>query len=412
MADKETKTKKPILKWSARQKRQAVAGAVVAVVLGGAMMANFLPSSSDAGVLNFEAQFGTVSDFYNNFDYGYSGVNPVTAGSAYTRHGDHNLACQAPTTLRDVNLTGSPTLNFAEVFWWCAPSGEAGSGHLMTNNDTTGYNIAWFSPKPTFTAVSKVCWDLNETLMSSRQWTQVLFVGAADAIRFPSGTVTYPGFPPGGHARGTGGFDLGYTSPDHRDPNGATTRIHPEGGTLAGLKTGRGDVAWFQDQDTWTLRHDGPGNTFHAGADKATRFKQCIENVAPNTVRSTMDTPTGQRVRDMPGQIPQAPVRVVFEDDTYDAPKGDSYNANQTTWHWDNIQVFTEGGTPPTTTTASTTTTIATTTTAATTTTTAPTTTTTAPSTTTTVPACPPTFNAGELAWCQLVNGRLDALEG
>ena len=41
----------------------------------------------------------------------------------------------------------------------------------------------------------------------------------------------------------------------------------------------------------------------------------------------------------MPGQIPQHPVRVVFQDDNYDPPKDDDYNPNVLTWHWDNIHI-------------------------------------------------------------------------
>ena len=162
------------------------------------------------------------------------------------------------------------SLDFSQLFWHCAPGGDPAKGHLMTAVDTIGYNIAWFSPKPTFTAVSKVCWDINETQESSRKWTQVLFVGAADAVRYPAGTVTYPGG--GGHARGTGGFDLGYTSPDFRDFDGPNTRIHPQGGTLAGLKIGQNTPSWFQNQDTFTTRFEGPGNMLQGITDKAARY--------------------------------------------------------------------------------------------------------------------------------------------
>ena len=144
----------------------------------------------------------------------------------------------------------------------------------MTAVDTLGYNIAWFSPKPTFTAVSKVCWDINETELSSRKWTQVMFVAEADAVRYPAGTVTFG--PDCGHARGTGGFDLGYTSPDFRDFNGPTTRIHPAGGTLAGVKIVQDAPSWFQNQDTFTTRFEGPGNMLNGITDKAARYQHCL----------------------------------------------------------------------------------------------------------------------------------------
>ena len=51
---------------------------------------------------------------------------------------------------------------------------------------------------------------------------------------------------------------------------------------------------------------------------------------------------------DLPGQIPQQPVKVVFQDDNYDPVKDDRYDPNTLTWHWDNVQVFAEQvGEPP-----------------------------------------------------------------
>ena len=85
--------------------------------------------------------------------------------------------------------------DFDQLFWHCAPGNDPAKGHLMTGLDTLGYNIAWFSPKPSFSKVTEVCWDINETGMSHRKWTQVLFVDArpgADATRYPAGTVLDP----------------------------------------------------------------------------------------------------------------------------------------------------------------------------------------------------------------------------
>jgi len=407
-----------------KQKTLGVAALAAAVVTGAVAMAINLPVSSDAASLEFEAQFGTSADFYNRFDYGYSGPNPwewPASERIINFHGDHSTACGGPTTDRNVAFTGNtPNLGFAELFWWCAPSGEPGTGHVMTGVDTVSYNYAWFSPKPAFAGITKVCWDANATLISSRKWLEIMFVGAADAVRYPAGVDTGSS-----KARGTGGFDLGYTNPNSRSFNGPTTGIHPQGGTLAGFEySSNGTVSWFQNQDTWMTL--AAGGTFNAGADKASRFKNCLENQANNTITYTQVTPSGTRNVTLQGQIPQDARRVVFQDNNYNPPKGDNYNANVVTWHWDNIQVFTSAVPPtPTTTVAPTTTQATTTTTAATTTlptTTAPTTTTTTtlpttttttlpPTTTTTVPPCPTSFNAAELAWCQLVNARLDALE-
>jgi hypothetical protein len=246
------------------------------------------------------------------------------------------MACEGPTTTRDVTLSGTAQkFDFSHVFWWCAPKGPA-SGHIMTGVDTTGYNIAWFSPKPLFSNVSQVCWDINETVMSRRKWTQVLFVSEADATRYPAGGPTSNG----GVARGSGGFDLGFTNPDFRDLKGTTDGVLPQG-PIAGFRDLDGSANWFQDAEWLTefLGPDAPDR--EQTTDKAARYKHCLANGPNNTVILTKDTPTtGTVERVMTGQIPQGTVRVVFQDDEYDGMKDDRYDPNVLTWHWDNIQVF------------------------------------------------------------------------
>ena len=182
-------------------------------------------SSSSADTLTFSATFDNAFDFAAQFDHGYSGLASWNFSDGIpTFQGDHSAAdpCGGATTSRTITLSGSgTTANVEQPFYWCAPT--TGGGHLMTAIDTVGYNIAWFSPKPSFTGITKVCWDINETELSHRKWTQVVFVDAADAVKYPAGTATWPfGV---GYARGSGGFDLGYVSPEFADPNGPTTRI-------------------------------------------------------------------------------------------------------------------------------------------------------------------------------------------
>ena len=57
----------------------------------------------------------------------------------------------------------------------------------------------------------------------------------------------------------------------------------------------------------------------------------------------TQESSQGTRTFDLPGQIPQDAVRVVFQDDNYDPVKDERYDENVLTWHWDNIEVFAEG---------------------------------------------------------------------
>ncbi len=188
-------------------------------------------------------------------------------------------------------------LDFSQLFWHCAPGGDPAKGHLMTGVDTFGYNIAWFSPKPYFTGVSKVCWDINETRCRRRKWT-------AGAVRQPgrrgplSGRDGDSGW--ASTARGTGGFDLGYTSPDFRDPNGPTTASHPQGGTLAGFEDhGGGACRWFQNQDNWTTTVAGRARSNIASgiATRRPGSSICLENQPDNMVRVTQATPRRERGR-------------------------------------------------------------------------------------------------------------------
>jgi len=282
----------------------------------------------------FRAAFDTPADFYDRFDYGFSGINPLhTPGTNGIQgfHGDHDDACEGPDTDRTVHYHEGNVQ--PEPFWWCAPAGPA-SGHVMTGVDTLGYNTAWFSPKGYYTSITSVCWDINRTAMSGRKWTQVLFVSPEDATRYPSD-------------KGSGGFDLGYTSPEFRQ-NAPNNGIFPQGGTMAGLKDMKGTYNWFQNQDTFAAQPSGdtffgwPG-TAHT-SDKATRYTKCLVNRPDNkvTVIEPGSGGVGARITEIPGQIPQGPVRVVFEDDNYDPAKDSRFDANALTWHWDNITIQTQ----------------------------------------------------------------------
>ena len=294
--------------------------------------------------LPFEAKFETANDFYGRFDFGYSGIGPLGPGGGISHfHGDHDVSCGGPTTHRDVAFGGTQSaIDFSQLFWYCAPGGDATKGHLMTGLTTTGYNHLWFAPKPEFTGISKVCWDINETIEGGK-WTEVQFVDHADATRYPVGTVTAGG---NSVARGTGGFDLGYTDPEFRDTTGPSNGLLPASGNLAGLKIGIGSIFdWWQGQDTVMATGVGwPGLLPDQGGagpvtDKAARYTTCIENAPGNQIQITNNRPDGPRIYLVPGQIPQDARRVVFHDAEYDGPKRGAYNPNSLTWHWDNIQV-------------------------------------------------------------------------
>ncbi len=336
----------------------ALAALLTVVILGGC-----LPSRQ-----TFVATFASSSDL-NRFDFGFSGQSPLTftdpGNLGITDYmGDHNQMCSGPDQQRAIHVGGSKaSLDFSQMFWWCAPGGSPSAGHLMTGVNTVGYNIAWFSPKPVFNDVTGACWDINETNMSRRKWTQVLFVDDADAHRYPvtpdeTKAPLAPNLAPM-PARGTGGFDLGFVSPEFSDSNGATTNIISGGidgqhQTLRGFKESYGMTPfWFQDGEFTTPSFGGAGGRVELGGlDKATRYTHCIWNDTINgqdVVHLAEMTPDGRQDFDMPGHIPTGKIRVVFEDDNYNPPKDEppenpdgTYSADRLTWHWDNVKVFTD----------------------------------------------------------------------
>ena len=445
--------------------------ALAATLVAGAVpVLNGSPSAS-ADSLTFEAKFETAGDFYNRFDYALSGQSPAGrddpnvagAGGVFPAHGDHNMNCGDPTTSRDVSIHGEqwdngnhfPNITFDELFWFCAPGNDPAKGHMMTGFTTQGYNHLWFSPKQEFTNITKVCWDQNMNTIGGK-WLEVQFVDHADATRYPTGSHPADSVV----ARGTGGFDLGYTEPGFRpeEPGiGPNNGLMPRSGNLAGLHVGVGGTIfdWWQNQnDVLAAQVGWPGMLPAQGGnpsyeqspalqDKAARYQHCIENLPNNQIKISFVTPEfptrgwvqgGTQTYIVPGQIPQDSRRVVFHDAEYDGPKRGDYNSQNITWHWDNIQVFTTNGAPtstttvaPSTTASTTTTTVAPSTTTttvvpSTTTTTPSTTTTVAPSTTTTVPAsttttlvrplsCNAFSSSNQRAWCNQVNSRLAAIE-
>src|SRR5690349_4798919 len=138
------------------------------------------PAAAPAAAPAFVAQAGAVfvedfassGGFYDRFDFGLSlHKSEDTALQSHlmkTWQGDHNMACSGPDQLRDVTI--HPGLGLvtpeqvasqtgkSQLFWWCAPGGDAAKGHLMTATNGEGYQIAFFSPKQVFTNVSRVCW--------------------------------------------------------------------------------------------------------------------------------------------------------------------------------------------------------------------------------------------------------------
>jgi hypothetical protein len=232
-------------------------------------------------------------------------------------HADHGMSCENPNTSnRTIHLTSQQQAGEA-AYYYCAPDGNQDKAHVMTTVNTEGYVTVWFSPKPIFRNVTKVCWDQNITDLGGGKWTVVNFLTPAEYV---------------------GKTDLGYTSPDFPGNGGPTS---PQGPAANGVKVFRGGMASYTNRQ---FRDGARGVTV---TDKAARYKHCVIDNGNGTLTTTIAQPNGSTVsRTVTGNIPDGDIRVQFGDDSYNPDKHfDARGAapNSTglyTWHWDNIQIY------------------------------------------------------------------------
>ena len=98
--------------------------------------------------------------------------------------GDHPVTgpddeCGSPFEKRVVHR-GERSEGFNdEWIYRCVPFGDVAKAHVMTSiGDTSGYSIGAFSPDQVFTGVGEVRWDVNQTDLGARQWTEVAIIPA------------------------------------------------------------------------------------------------------------------------------------------------------------------------------------------------------------------------------------------
>ena len=259
--------------------------------------------------------FASPTDF-DAFDRGWSGLDPSTFPD-YVEHidewnGDHDMSCGAPTTLRLIHVD-----NKADHFWWCGPGGPD-TGHVMIGINTTGYNIAWISPRQWFRDVSRVCWDQSLNQVGGGKWAQVVLAARVDVER---------------EQTRLGRLDLGFTGPGFQDPNGPTTGVHPTAAS-GGAKMFQGGFQFWRGAAFTTSMPSG-----YIHHEKATRFRHCMVDNGNGTVTLTQQRPSGTVTHTGPGSFPNGDVRVVWQDDNYDPPKREHYDPNSLTWHLDNFEI-------------------------------------------------------------------------
>jgi hypothetical protein len=267
---------------------------------------------------------------------------------------DHDMSCGNPDmTNHAVHLGGDWVLGQQDpaaaepAFMACAPSGDAAKAHLMTSANTEGYIIAWFSPKPTFNNVQKVCTDVSQNYLGNGQWWQLVFLSTAEATRKP---VTDQG-------QTLNVMDLGYTSPEFPKTvdgqpapstlqgtaqNGIKFGLFSENGTLAGTRLSV--RPWANGNFVGGFEATAPGGM--ATTSKAPRYQFCVTDQENGTLKFDIATVAGTtRTFFTAGSIPNGAIRVVIEHDEYNPDKHYSNagsiaaNSGAYTFHWDNIIV-------------------------------------------------------------------------
>jgi hypothetical protein len=247
--------------------------------------------------------------------------------------GDHAAGspCGNPSTTRTVrwnddggSATPTRTTNPGDTAYWCAPGGR-GTEHMMTSFKTGGYAHVDFTPKRSFDDVARVCWDQNITNLGNRKWTQVAIapISVARSVA-PRLDWTHPGFREGG---GPASWGLGLN-----------------GGVFL-FSTTLGNAETFTGGGGTGVSNSGDANV----SDKAKRTTTCLTDLENGTIRVEQERYSGSVERStLPGSFPNGEVKVVFQDVSYNPDKAETEPlvSDPYTWHWDNLLVSSDPGTP------------------------------------------------------------------
>ena len=253
----------------------------------------------------FVETFNDPSGFYERFrtDVHFRDAGP-NVDREKTWPGDHNLACEGPTTTRTVSAADE-----TDLFWWCAPNGPD-TGHVMTSmGDIDGYTILSFSPDRSFIGIDRVCWDINPPTSAVAKWTQVAVIPRA--------------------AYEANGQRIDYISPLTQDVDQTAVRL-PAGAFM------------YQNWDGKFRMYQGQTEVLFDGfqffvSDKAKRYRNCLSDNNNGTVTMAQERDAGTHVRTVNGSLPDDAV-VIFQDDNY-TPDKDGEAFPNYTWHWDNITI-------------------------------------------------------------------------
>jgi opacity protein-like surface antigen len=278
----------------------------------------------------------TLPSAMARFDYQlHNGANGGPCGAPNTECGtitatdraEHDMNCGAPTTHRHIDAQPVGDLIVLDpavspLMYYCAPGGDPAKGHMMTVVETAGVASLSFSPKQTFTDVTRLCFDINTNgNIGAGKWVNAWIVPTA-SLEANGGRFDFadaPDLDPEQHAPGPNDFHLKYFD-----------------GSLIAAKGSTGLLDWWE----WPRR----------ASESATRFTQCVEQTAPNTLTYTRDLPADRNgdgimdpgvaetvTRTGAGTLPTGPVRVIFQDGTYNPDKHGGTGG--ITQHWDEIRI-------------------------------------------------------------------------
>lgn len=252
---------------------------------------------------------------------------------------DHNDRCSGPAEKRTVQRGDRATGFDPGWFYHCAPGG-ADTGHVMTSiGDTSGYSIGAFTPKQTFTDVEMVIWDVNQTDLGDRQWTEVAII-PADRFDFQNLPCT---------------TDVPCATTTHDQIGSVGTQW--SGQRTRNIITPQMPSGYLQATGPLGYRCDGcayaPSLRFGSGYGAG---DPALTSVSVRRTNYFMDNGDGTLTwgfeledgtfneHTVPGSFPDGPVRVVFKDHNYTPLKSPATLLPTTTftWHWDNIGVISQ----------------------------------------------------------------------
>ncbi|MEM9561970.1 MAG: hypothetical protein AAGA93_05100 [Actinomycetota bacterium] len=299
-------------------------------------------SGNRVGDLAFREDF-TAGNWQGRFDFDVFHRDDVL-GSQDVWPGDHQITgpndlCGPPQEKRSVNR-GQRSSGFNdEWIYRCVPGGDLAKAHIMTTiGNTSGYSVGGFAPKETFRNVREVRWDVNQTDLGTRQWTEIAIVPVAkyDILDLPCPPSLPCQLPShtdlgsvgtrwmGQHVRGIG-------TPSQ--PNGYIETTGPNGYRCGGcpMEIGRKyGVNYAVNDPAITSIQIRRTNFFRDNGDGTLTWGLQMAD-------GSFDEFT------VPGSIPSGPVKVVFKDHNYTPLKAPSKALPVTTftWHWDNLEVYT-----------------------------------------------------------------------